>query len=737
MFEKERDNSGNSGDISDADAKSNASTLSIGKWGSGAENSRDRSKDRADKWVVESALEMNTNRGALGSIKSGKETGELKSSVRNAITTVRSEWSSDWRFGERGEEEGFRRNGRTDVGRGMRYPYSTYPDEGPSNYGYGEKQRNGGSSLDGGDRVEYFGHDQDRLVRQLQELKDRFDRSCNVTQEPKETVPLNRRMFHEEAYEDSEAWFPASSSGSRSSMAFSMSDKRGPEPPYLKHYADPFPYDNRHEKGIHSFYPSMHDSNHMPGYKDVFGPQILRQSRFPDQAPAHYRKQPPQAYFSGGYMDTDSNPHEPYPRDPNLHHPSCSCFHCYTRHQGVPGSIKSSAFSNRRFAEIPNDPMLYHQENPVVFGPRFYNPRTANPPSMTSHDSHSRTRVPSDLSSQTSDFVRPLPPREALLNGRRYCRPLAGGAPFITCYSCLELLGLPKKILLVKKNQLKIRCGACSTIIFLAVSRNKIIASDREETEKTSKEVDDSTNQVVDEHPSNSHGQVNNQYSENFSSDDYDKSAYDFQSMDRDADSVQADQGLNSREPEKVQNLHLSPSLCENEASQEGLIAPRVVDNPLEQPKKAVLSPLPPGSTLKEYFDYSSNNLELKNLGNGNQSRSPDHDEVISPKAVSPQNSVKDVSMATEMDVSFNEFSTTGVSQDSGDVSREHDDLRINRGGERFLAGIIKDFRDPSSPTQTTDEGRGIVMVNGHLIPDHLVKKAEKLAGTIQPGEYW
>ncbi|CBI40483.3 unnamed protein product, partial [Vitis vinifera] len=488
--------------------------------------------------------------------------------------------------------------------------------------------RDGSSSVDGGNRVEYFGHDPARLIRQLDELKDRLNRTCD-------------------------AWFPTSSSGPRrSSMPFFMLDKHVSEPPYFQHYTKPFPYDNRHEKGMHGSYPSMHGSNHIPGYEDVFGPQMLRQRRPPDQAPGHYRQQPPYAYFSGGYMEPNSNPYEPYPHDPNLHHPSCSCFLCYTRHQQVPGSIPTNALLNRRFPDIPNDPMSYHRENPVAFGPRVYNPRTANPPPMPSHDS-----------------------QEVLLNGRHYCRPLAGGAPFITCCNCCELLRLPKKILLVKKNQQKIRCGACSAIIFLAVNRHKIVASIHEETEKTSKEIDDSTNQL------------------NFSSDDYDNSAYDFQSMDREAGS---------------------------------------------QPKKAVLSPPPPGSSLQEHFDYSSNNLALNRFGNGNQSSRSDHEKVIPSKAISQQSSVKDVSVATEMEVSFNEFSNTGVSQDSGDASREHDHLGINKGEEPFLAGIIKkDLRDSSRPNQTIEQGRNIVMVNGHLIPDRLVKKAEKLAGTIHPGEYW
>ena len=70
--------------------------------------------------------------------------------------------------------EGFQRNPRIDIGGGMWYLQSNYSNEGPSNYGYGEPSRDGSSFLDRGNRVEYFGHDQAMLIRQLEELKDRL-----------------------------------------------------------------------------------------------------------------------------------------------------------------------------------------------------------------------------------------------------------------------------------------------------------------------------------------------------------------------------------------------------------------------------------------------------------------------------------------------------------------------------------------------------------------------------------
>ena len=86
-MENEIENFNKSSDISDADVKSNVSSLNFGKKGLDAKKSWDHSKDRADKWVVEITLDMNINRDELGGIKMEKETRELKSHVQNASTS--------------------------------------------------------------------------------------------------------------------------------------------------------------------------------------------------------------------------------------------------------------------------------------------------------------------------------------------------------------------------------------------------------------------------------------------------------------------------------------------------------------------------------------------------------------------------------------------------------------------------------------------------------------------------
>lgn len=48
---------------------------------------------------------------------------------------------------------------------------------------------------------------------------------------------------------------------------------------------------------------------------------------------------------------------------------------------------------------------------------------------------------------------------------RRYFRPVCGGAPFVVCYKCWELLQLPADFLVSGRTLHRLRCGACSEVL--------------------------------------------------------------------------------------------------------------------------------------------------------------------------------------------------------------------------------------------------------------------------------
>ncbi|CAB4301543.1 unnamed protein product [Prunus armeniaca] len=59
---------------------------------------------------------------------------------------------------------------------------------------------------------------------------------------------------------------------------------------------------------------------------------------------------------------------------------------------------------------------------------------------------------------------------------KRHFRPIAGGAPIITCYNCLKPLQIPADFLLFKRRCHKLRCGACSEVLkFSLLKRSHIV----------------------------------------------------------------------------------------------------------------------------------------------------------------------------------------------------------------------------------------------------------------------
>ncbi|XP_047311594.1 uncharacterized protein LOC124914998 [Impatiens glandulifera] len=118
--------------------------------------------------------------------------------------------------------------------------------------------------------------------------------------------------------------------------------------------------------------------------------------------------------------------------------------------------------------------------------------------------------------------------------------------------------------------------------------------------------------------------------------------------------------------------------------------------------------PPPKGSPLQDYFEYSNVYRTVEKFDDGNQ-------RGLSEEA----------SLATEIDVSF-EYTNTGTSQESGG----------SRTSSLF-AGFKKSIRDFSKSSHGSDQETINVVVNGRAISDRLVRKAEKLAGPIQPGNYW
>ena len=677
-------------DNSDVDIRSNGGfsregqRRDLGKPNKGHEKFLDGSKDGDEKGVLENDFVTKDKRGK--SIGGDQFYGRV---------------SSNWPYGERGEMEGFRRKPQADM-EGVRFPTHGYPDEGSSNsyssfsYNYGEQWRNF-KDMDGMNRVQHLEQDRAEILRKLDELTIQLNKSSEVVS-PTEKVLSDGKMVPPDPYKGPENWFPdgygSSSAMNRTSRQFFGPNKHMSGPPHFNYHHNPYSYAAGPEMAMRSFHPSMHNPNYAPGYGDPFVSPMMRDSH---PLPHQFPRKPMHHYFPGRYADTGPDSYDPYAM---LHPPSCSCLRCYNnkRTESVPVPVPPAAFVNSNFPT--NDPMLYGHEIPGAVGPYVHNSRAAIPATGL-HERQLHTRWPRDHNSEMGGFVGKRPQKVVPLSSTRQCLPIAGGSPFITCHNCFELLQLPKKTLVMVKNrkQKKMRCGACSSEIKVAVINKKLVVSPHSEMEETttSTRVDDATGEAVNSRV-------------NFSSDDY--SGYDFHSVDRESSMLAADSTLKS-----MQSFHSSsPSISDDENSPEIMTAPGEATKSIQQPSKSSLSPSPGGS----FNDHAVNRL-----GKDNQSGRSDQEMEKIEKNAPRQNSVKEVVLATEMDV--NDYSNTAVSQDSGDASREHDHHpRSTKRGDSFLANIIK-----------KDNGKSNVTVNGQPIPDRVIKKAEKFAGPIQPGNYW
>ncbi|XP_073022631.1 uncharacterized protein [Primulina eburnea] len=281
--------------------------------------------------------------------------------------------------------------------------------------------------------------------------------------------------------------------------------------------------------------------------------------------------------------------------------------------------------------------------------------------------------------------------------------------------TCSEFLQLPKKILSQNSDRKKMKCGACSLVIFFIVSKkNLVILIDNVEEVDAPVKVGNNTVLL----PTHVDGRVN-QVRTIFSSNDFADSRFDFQSMDRELGQLSTGNGRDNKFMD-LTNRHSKPD------TENSTVAP-IGSNSIELPDRSKGTPPPAGSLAGESFGYSNEYHGVNNFG--------ESDKIWPSKTSNGQISMNDSSPVTEIDISTNEYANTGTTLGSGEGSS-----RLGgRGAESFFAGI-KDriFKDSNNKTsQTYEPEKASVTVNGNLISDALIKKAERLAGQIHPGHYW
>lgn len=685
--------------------------------------------ESSPRWVIDEEDKVAKNIDGLGRAKAEKEYEDLQPKYMNGSGFRRPVHMPDRRFGGRGEIESFQSSQMNDIER-KRYSASSSSVGGPSKNN--SDFRNGESLKDGYggsvfNKVEYIGDDRAELLKKIDELRDQLSRSGEIADKPIEKNPRHGWNPQRDHYSASEDWFSDSSSGmNRPFVQHPFPENHPARASYMNHYAEPSAYVNVHGMGSrHSVYPNGNPRSHIQGINDPLMSQMPMRVQ---HVPAPFHEQRNQGFLSGHYVNSDlaqMDAYEAYAPNTNHHHFSCTCLYCYKKTQ-VP---------DQRFSGVPHNRVSNHLGNPIsLHVPHNYGPGVPEMPQFRSFNHQTHSRWASEVDSEVNSFVPRRPSRIPPSTGGRYCRAIAAGAPFITCNNCFELLKVPKKVMDQNSIEKKMRCGPCSSIIVLNVSDKGLVVSVHEALAvRESPPVEDDSRKVkLTEGNSNAQARPN-RASMTLSSEDYDHSGYEFQSLDREV-LPQIVHQAGFTKTDRAKSIQSTSSPSEDEANVDPIAASLKSSNPSELPINGKETSPASGSSLQEYFEYSNKYHRGDRFGKGNKSIRSDPESLVPNKTTSRQNSMKDASEATEIDISTNEYGNTGTSLDSGEPSKEGDQLRAKKAA--FLAGIIKkSFKDSKSNKDVQEKTN--VTVNGYLIPVRLFKKAEKVAGPIQPGNYW
>ncbi|KAG2606390.1 hypothetical protein PVAP13_4NG174344 [Panicum virgatum] len=275
------------------------------------------------------------------------------------------------------------------------------------------------------------------------------------------------------------------------------------------------------------------------------------------------------------------------------------------------------------------------------------------------------------------------------------CQPVAGGAPFTICYNCYEVLQIPKKQSLSGK-EYKLRCGSCSHAILVKLDGNRLDVSEF----------------AVSTHLSG--GQENNMRTNEHTPDERSIPAYRF------SDGSPASQ---------EKDLHSNLSESENNHTPLGTNSEDTSHSRDLPPEDNVVSHVP---SLPHRDHCGSSPSE--HSGGGSRSAHSEHEKVILLTESCKQNSVKHVRASNEMQSPDNEFDDPEYIEDVSNVQHGTGHSRATKGNDSFITNLIKRSFKINNGTRN---GRARVYVNGFPISDRAVRKAEKLAGAICPGDYW
>ncbi|KAL9253504.1 Extra-large guanine nucleotide-binding protein 1-like protein [Drosera capensis] len=416
----------------------------------------------------------------------------------------------------------------------------------------------------------------------------------------------------------------------------------------------------------------------------------------------------------------DPDPYELNHRRRFFHHPTCSCLYCHISCR----QAHKTASSRSLQTILPDQVYTRHGS----YGPVGHDHRLADIPAREPFN----VNWLNECGSYASECTK-LRPRRLLVAdlNKQHCAPIAGGAPFILCCNCLELLKLSPKLMRRDKNRRSLQCGACFTRMTVNVE-NTISITPMENQGSSSSANNNSTELSNHDDIRSSHdsGASSSMKIESY---DFEQNGLGFQSIEPQPNeqSQRGRQDSNGAESRKGLAPASSHSSRDVPRRDKVLLQSNMV-NSADVPMKIDLVRPPPGSSLQEHFEYS---LVLRKLEAAKDMKGEEQAKRLSVDA-RHQSPAQTSGTATEIDVNSSEFTKNSTSEDSAEVSRGGQ-AGARTGSQSSSSAYVKSFLDSNGSKGLGSLGEKEVYVNGKLIPPRELRRAQKQAGPIAPGCYW
>lgn len=608
--------------------------------------------------------------------------------------------------------EGFAGNSSNAVGT-SRIPSHAYVDDGssshqPCSYFEHSKPVKSNVHINGLNRGEILDLDAE-LLRKWDDLKYHFSRINDVSKRTGETVFLDREGISE-PFDDQFKYVPGG--------------VLTPGKPMLLH---PHWIHHRQHHSIPSIGSIGRDTH------DINPPPISRSAAM--LRPHHQFVEQSYRGHLNKYMDLNRDFSATDSQDSSLDCTLCTCSHCRHKHEQTPQLVQPAPFGSEGSVEYPANSISYYHRDPIQIWPRGH--MGVHIPPMSSRYPRPQRRWPTESIGSDTDTAGSQQKIIVISNrSKKHYHPISGGAPFITCCKCSELLILPSNISVERRKKPNLQCGSCSTELLVEVLGKRLFTSNARQSSYLDK---NGSNEVVKEKIASLQRCLGMKGIDSLG----EGSAIDVCSPGHgnssfhekcEANEESGDRQVNMQKYKQGSSLAPSSHYSEEEEVPNEVKLGTDLSFSAENPSLHEECPTLQCLTFTKNLDNSSSKISEDQSAEESEIKDTRRDfsvQINFPR----QKSVQDTATETEIESSFNDY--LNASQDSSDASKEADQSKTKKRDKFFFVSLIKGIRDFSRSNEIVEIEKPTFIINGHPIPNHLVKNAEKLAGPILPGNYW